>query len=270
MIQNTYHVISPITEVREKPDATAARGKLESQLVFGETFIAESINGEWVKGACGHDGYTGFVAKKDLTPTQQPATHVVHDIRAHIYQSNSIKSPLLRTLGFGSRITITGQDEKFFQLADGGYIYAKHLQPVSAQIKDYTATALKFLETPYQWGGRSGFGIDCSGLVQVVLAHAGLNAPRDTEQQISTIGRDIAGQSLQRGDIIFFPGHVGIMLDEKNIIHANAHHMKVTCEPLAAMQERSGGITGQRRLDFLFCSTGKTGRNFSSWLPGIK
>lgn len=112
--------------------------------------------------------------------------------------------------------------------------------------KDHVATALKFLETPYCWGGRSGFGIDCSGLVQVSLARAGIAVPRDTEDQEHAVGKPV--NDLQRGDLAYFKGHVGIMTDAENILHANAFHMKVCVEPLRDVEKRGGAITSVRRV----------------------
>lgn len=249
MSRDILYVSAPVTDIREKPDAEALRGKLESQLVFGEKFVVEENHGDWVKGYGDHDRYAGFVQKQDLTKVSKLATHMIIDARADIYKDKTIKSPLLQTLSFGSRVTVTGQEGNFSKLADGRYIYSKHLTTLGTQEKDYAATALKFLETPYKWGGRSGFGIDCSGLVQVCLALAGIPCPRDTEQQISTIGKDTPPTSdLRRGDIVFFPGHVGIMQNETHIIHANAHHMKVTCEQLHDVVKRSEKITQVKRI----------------------
>lgn len=157
-----------------------------------------------------------------------------------------MKSPVTDTLSFGSRIAVTATHEKFAQINDGSWIYLKHISPVKKRNKDYVATALKFLETPYYWGGRSGFGIDCSGLVQVSLARAGIPVPRDTDVQVDKIGKPV--KTPKTGDIVFFSGHVGIMVDNKNILHANAFHMKVTVEPLKEVAKRSNGITAVRRM----------------------
>jgi cell wall-associated NlpC family hydrolase len=111
------------------------------------------------------------------------------------------------------------------------------------------------LSTPYLWGGTSAFGIDCSGLVQLSMRMAGRTVPRDTDMQASGLGEpfdpgaDLAG--LRRGDLVFWKGHVAIMLDGKNIIHANGHAMMVSRERLSDAVERIaylyGGPTGFRR-----------------------
>jgi cell wall-associated NlpC family hydrolase len=241
-----HQIIAPVVDVRGAPDTQALRGKSETQLVFGEIFIVEEEKNGWCKGACAHDGYAGYVENKYMTKLVTPATHIVTAARSDIYRDATIKSPWIDTLSFGSLITVTTHDKGFAQIDNGAWIYQKHLAAINTFDEDHVATARKFLETPYYWGGRSGFGIDCSGLVQAALARAGIKAPRDTEMQENAIGTD--ADTHRAGDIIFFPGHVGIMSDDHNLIHANAFHMKVTIEPLSAVTGRSKGITSIRRV----------------------
>lgn len=242
-----YKVIAPVTEVRGTPDAEAPRGKIESQLLMGETFEAEEDLGDWVRGTCTHDGYPGFVEKKYLSREFAAATHIVTAQRSHIYRDDSIKSPVRHSVGMGCRLTVVSQDEKFAKLDSGMYIPVQHIAPLSAR-EDFVAAALRLLETPYVWAGRSGLGIDCSGLVQTSLALAGHSVPRDCDQQDSVVGRDAAAENRQRGDIVYFKGHVGIMIDAENMVHATAHYMKTVIEPLDTVAKRAGGITAVRRI----------------------
>jgi cell wall-associated NlpC family hydrolase len=242
-----WKVIVPVVDVREQPDNEALRGKLESQLQYGEIFIAEEDAGDWLKGRCAHDGYPGYVEKKYLTREFSAATHVVTAQRSDVYRDASIKSPIRRTLGMGAQLTVVEMGEKFAKLDDGTHIYARHITPVSAK-EDFVSVAEKLLETPYVWGGRGGLGTDCSGLVQLSLARQGIAAPRDTEDQEKTIGKDVTQDARRRGDLVYFPGHVGIMVDAENILHANAFHMKTCVEKLDAVTKRSGGITAVRRI----------------------
>lgn len=241
-----YRVISPVADVYSAPDKNLPRGKFESQLVLGETFNVEAEKDGWCKGTCGHDGYAGYVERHHLAADTPTPTHVVTTARSQTYAAASMKSLALDVLSFGSKIAIEKTEGDYLKIVNGGWIYAKHAAPLPATDKDYVTAAKKFLETPYYWGGRSGFGIDCSGLVQAVLAQAGITAPRDTEQQVQAIGKQV--DDAQVGDIVFFSNHVGIMTDEKNIIHANAYHMKVTIEPLDTVVARGKGISAIRRL----------------------
>jgi cell wall-associated NlpC family hydrolase len=240
-------VIVPVAELRELPDDHAPRGKMESQLVFGETFKVETEAAGWCRGYCVHDGYPGWVHSSHLRPVALASTHIVTAARSHVFAGPSIKNTLVQTLSFGSKVRIVTEEEKFAQLEDGSWIYRKHIAPRSDIDSDYIATAKKFLETPYFWGGRSGFGIDCSGLVQVSLLRAGIKCDRDTELQTGTIGKT-AESAPEEGDFVFFPGHVGIMVDDKNLLHANGFHMKVCIEPLEDVVYRGSNITAVRRL----------------------
>jgi cell wall-associated NlpC family hydrolase len=242
-----YKVISAIADLREQPDATALRGKLESQLNYGELFEVSEDHGDWLKGKCAHDGYEGFIEKKHLTSAFNAATHVVTAQRSHVYRDATMKSPILMTLGMGAQVSVVEIGEKFAKLDDGRFIFKDHITPLSAR-EDFVDAAMRLIETPYVWGGRSGLGTDCSGLVQLALARAGISVTRDTECQENTIGSDATNLPRQRGDIVFFPGHVGIMVDAENMVHANATHMKTVVEPLADALKRSEKITAVRRI----------------------
>ena len=101
------------------------------------------------------------------------------------------------------------------------------------------AVAEAFLGAPYRWGGRGGAGIDCSGLVQVALGACGIAVTGDTDMQREAPGDLLPVEArLLRGDIVHFPGHVGLMVDEERLIHANAHWMAVIIEPLADVVAR--------------------------------
>jgi cell wall-associated NlpC family hydrolase len=131
----------------------------------------------------------------------------------------------------------------------------QHLAPLAALEADFVAVAERFLGAPYLWGGRSGLGLDCSGLVQVALLSCGAAAPRDTDMQ-EMLGAPVpdaeAMRGLRRGDLVFWKGHVGIMRDADTLLHANAYHMAVASEPLAAaaarFAPRAGPVKAVRRL----------------------
>ena len=136
-------------------------------------------------------------------------------------------------------------------LAGGeGAVVAAHVAPLDAPPEpDFVAVAERFLATPYLWGGRTSIGLDCSGLVQLSLMAAGHAAPRDTDLQETMIGHAVEeGATLRRGDLVFWAGHVGIMIDGEYMIHASGHQMAVVIEPLADAVGRIGAVTSVRRL----------------------
>jgi cell wall-associated NlpC family hydrolase len=179
-------------------------------------------------------------------------THIVTGALALIFADADIKAPVVGRLPIGA--CVDGQMVGDFLRIDSGFIHHRHIGPIDAAAADPVAVAEQLLGVPYLWGGRGADGIDCSGLVQRALGLAGIDAPRDSDQQRDGLGREIDENApLQRGDLIFFPGHVGMMIDDARIIHANAFWMAVTIEPLADVVERlapthARPISARRRL----------------------
>jgi len=245
-------VVQPVVALRPKADPSIG---IDTELLMGEEVrVFERENGwAWVQAV--DDGYVGYLPEATLGGVTTE-THVVTVPRTFVYSGPDLRFPTRLALSMGSRLTITGQAEtrgtRYFLLADGGALVARHLRPVSdPPVIDYVSVAAFFLETPYLWGGKSGFGIDCSGLVQLAMRMAGLRAPRDSDMQASGLGVPIERNELRRGDLVFWKGHVAIMEDETSMIHANGHTMSVARETLDAAIERIGWLygtpTGYRR-----------------------
>ena len=172
--------------------------------------------------------------------TRPAPTQKVRALRTFAFAGPDIKQPPLAALPLGAEVAVTGEAEdknaRYALISPAGAVVVQHLAPLDAVVPDWVAVAEMFLGTPYLWGGKTSLGIDCSGLVQVALREAGIAAPRDTDVQEAALGKALALGSglpaLRRGDLVFWKGHVGIMRDAENLLHANAHHMAVAVEPL--------------------------------------
>jgi len=203
-----------------------------SELLFGEGFLVLDENEGWAWGQSIQDGYVGYIPAHDLiNPLNAPTHWVINP--THLYRRDDIKSAPITALPSGGLVLTEPHDKaaKFLKMPERGFIPTSHLLTVQ-DTGNYIDMAISFLDVPYLWGGRSHRGIDCSGLIQVALQAAGLNLPRDTDlQQISLSAQPDDG-GYSEGDILFFPGHVGIMVDDGNLLHANAHHMMTVVEPL--------------------------------------
>lgn len=230
--------------------APSPHGVAVSELLRGEAFAVVDAQGAWAWGYGLHDLYVGYVPVAALGPASRP-THIVATPAALVFAGHDIKSPVVERLPLGARIEATGETGAFLAVG-GGFVHARHCAPLTEQATDVVEVAARLTGTPYRWGGRSGDGIDCSGLVQTALAFTGVAAPRDSDQQAAALGEPIApGTPLRRGDLVFLPGHVGIMASDTDLLHANAHWMRVLTEPLADVLTRQPdgrGITALRRL----------------------
>jgi cell wall-associated NlpC family hydrolase len=220
-----------------------------TQALFGDTFTVYEEADGWVWGQIETDGYVGYMRLEALWAELPQPTHRVTALRAILFPEPDLKSPLLDMLSLTSRITVVGEQNGYLEVAQGGWVHARHVAELDRVEPDPVATAARFMGVPYLWGGKTSLGLDCSGLVQVALAAAGIAAPRDSDQQAAAIGTPVnADGPLKRGDIVFFPGHVGIMTGPERLLHANAFHMVVTEEPLAGVVARGAKVTGVRRL----------------------
>lgn len=243
-------VIAPTVAIRRAP---ADDAMLESQALFGDGFTVYEDKDGWAWGQADSDGYVGWVRADALSAHRFAPTHTVAVLRTFAFSRPDLKSAPLFALSLTAKVGVTETDGKWARLAQGGWIYRDHLRPLDAPATDWVAEAERFLGVPYLWGGKDSCGLDCSGLMQTALASAGIAAPRDTDMQEATVGKPttIDLGSLKRGDLVFWKGHVGVMLDAERLLHANAHHMAVAIESIrdavARIEGAAGPLTSIRR-----------------------
>jgi cell wall-associated NlpC family hydrolase len=210
---------------------------MDTELLFGEPVsVLDRADGwGWVKS--GVDDYVGYVEETALGAAGPQPTHWVTAPRTFVYSEPDMKRPAITALSMGSRITVTGEVETrgtHYFLVEGGAVIARHVAEADVPVSnDYVSVATRFLASPYLWGGRSGFGLDCSGLVQLSIMMCGKAVLRDTDMQRASIGAEISGEELRRGDLVFWKGHVAIMVDGEMMIHSNGFTMDVSHEGLA-------------------------------------
>jgi cell wall-associated NlpC family hydrolase len=239
-------VALPVADLLAEPDGARAR-----QLLLGEGFEVLELHEGYAFGRASKDGYCGYLTEASVSaPTG--VSHWVAAPGTHLYSEPKVQAPKTRWLSFGSRVRVLGQTGAFAQTPHG-YIPIGHLQMLGSWYDEPVEVMGLFLGVPYLWGGNSFVGIDCSGLVQAAMMACGKPCPGDSDLQQS-LGTELAPEeALQRGDLVFWKRHVGMMIDANSMIHANGHFMATVIEPVAEAiarisEARGGDVLAKRRL----------------------
>jgi cell wall-associated NlpC family hydrolase len=248
-----FEIVDGIAPMRREPFSGAM---LDTQALKGERVTVYDRNDEgWAWGQLAGDGYVGWLPDLALYRPGAAPTHKVTALRTFAFPGPSIKLPPTDTLPLGARFALARDDGAFAVTADGQYIPKQHVGPIDRFESDYVAVAERFIGTPYLWGGKSSLGIDCSGLVQIALTACGTGCPRDSDMQEASLGRTLSATEagyLQRGDLMFWKGHVAIVRDATTIVHANAHAMataiETTQQAIARIAAGGSEVTSVKRI----------------------
>ena len=244
-------VVRGAVDLRRRPDTALG---IDTQLLHGEAVTCFEVKDDWAWVQSRRDGYVGYLPAAALGEAGPPATHQVGALRTFCYPEPDMKTPVLDALSLTSPLCLVEEREGYGRLDTGGWVFLGHVRPAALHAPDPLATAQRFRGLPYRWGGKSSVGLDCSALVQFALHDAGQACPRDSDMQAGSVGTAVGTDGeIQRGDLLFFPGHVAFALDAERVWHATAHTMQVCEEPLADVLARSEaesgrGLTAHRRL----------------------
>jgi cell wall-associated NlpC family hydrolase len=226
-------VIDAAVPLRGTPGAHAS---WTTEALFGEPVTVYDEHEGWAWIQLAGDGYVGYVPASSLSSRVRVATHRVSALGTSLYPAADFKSPPDLPLSMNAGLCVVETGAAFAKLEDGRFVPSPHISVRTRFAPDFAATAEAFAGVPYVWGGKSRLGLDCSGLLQVAMHAAGKTCPRDSDMQLAELGQVVSVGadlvSLERGDLVFWAGHVGLMLDADRMLHANAHHMAVAVEPL--------------------------------------
>ena len=242
-------VIDAQAPMRAEPSPDAP---LVTEALMGERVTIYEFNDEgWAWGQLADDGYVGWLPANGLLPPRDAPTHKVTALRTLVFPGPSIKLPPVVMPPLGAKLAVMRAQDRF-AVSPLGFVPASHLAPLDHCETDFVTVAERFLGTPYLWGGKTNYGLDCSGLVQVALNARGIRCPRDSDMQEQALGSPVELKAVRRGDLVFWKGHVAIVRDEATFVHANAFHMAVAIEPIseaiARISASGSDVTSVRRL----------------------
>jgi len=213
--------------------------KLSTQLLYGEECdVFETKNGwSWIQSR--RDNYVGYTPTIHLTRKIYKPNSKVISLRTVIYTKPDIKSVTKGYLSFNSLVEVIKIKGKYSLIKNLGWCPSLDLAKIKSSKFNHIDLSKQYLDTPYLWGGRDSMGIDCSGLVQNLHQINNRPFPRDTDMQEIFVTKEVKYEKdLKAGDLVFWKGHVAMMIDNSNIIHANAFHMKTAIEPLSTAKKR--------------------------------
>ena len=222
-----------------------------SQVLYGEQVELLENSGDWQRIRNQRDGYEGYLPESTLHGVTLASTDMIAVRSSLLFAEPDVKSPVVSDLMYSSELSLTGEIcGRFAATACGHHVWVDHCRSLAGRVGNgmVAAAASLFSGTPYLWGGRSPRGCDCSALVQLAAWHTGRRLPRDSGDQEASLAHIVAFESRQADDLVFWPGHVALLVDPDRVLHATAHSLQVCEESLVDVIARAGAPTSVKRL----------------------
>ena len=215
------------TNINSKP---SSKSEVLSQILYGEKFKILDKKKNWVKIKTYYDNYVGYIKKDKFYKNFKP-TRKIYKLKSKIFiKKNKKFLPLKKYLYFASGVSILRKEKNFIEFKKNHWIKKIDTKEISHQERNYIKIIKIFLNSKYLWGGKTGDGIDCSALIQIFFYYNRIFFPRDSKDQIKYC-KIKNTKKFNKGDIIFWRGHVGICLNQHKFIHAYGPKKKVLIMP---------------------------------------
>ena len=208
----------------------SVKSEIVTQLLYGDIFKKIKKNGSWFKIKNDEDNYKGFIKVKKF-PQNQKNSHKIHELFANLYSQPDKKYKIKKKLSFGSKIKILKKKGKFYKF-DDLWLEKKDLKEINYNTKDIFKKIKKFTNVKYKWGGKYYGGVDCSGLIQLYFNFNNRFCPRDAKDQVKYFKKKIKLKNIKKNDLIFWKGHVALIISKKKLIHAYGPYKKVVIMPI--------------------------------------
>ncbi len=219
--------------VYKKPNL---KSEVVTQLLYGDEFSIIKKTKSWLKIKNKLDNYKGFIKNRSF-PLRQIYTHKIYKLSADLYVKPNLENKIKKKLSFGSKIKIVKEKNKFCKF-DNLWIKKKDLKKINYKTKDTFNNINKFINTRYKWGGKHFTGVDCSGLIQLFINFNNRYCPRDAKDQVKYFKKKIELKNVKKNDLIFWKGHVAVVISKKNLIHAYGPFKKTVKMPIERTVKR--------------------------------
>ena len=193
------------------------KSEIVTQMIYGESFGIIYNSKKWIKIKIKEDKYIGYIKKRKFIPYLKP-THKISTLFADIYKKPNFKSKIGR-LPYVAKIKVDEVNSKFAKFQNK-WIEIKNIKPIKYKDKNFFKDIQIFKNIKYKWGGKTFDGIDCSALIQICLNFNNIFCPRDTGQQVNFFKKNINLKNIKKNDIIYWKGHVALVISNKKLIHA--------------------------------------------------
>ena len=212
------------------------KSEVVTQLLYGDNFKKVKQNKLWLKIKSDSDNYIGYIKNRKFPPSQKN-THKVFVLSSNLYSKPSSKNKTNKKLSFGSKIKIVRKKNNFYEF-DNFWIKKKDLKKINFKTKNIFGNIYKFINVKYKWGGKHFTGMDCSAIIQLCLNFNNKFCPRDTKDQIKYFRKKVQLKNLRKNDLIFWKGHVALVISKKKVLHAYGPFKKVLIMPIKKTIDR--------------------------------